>query len=76
MTALTDTYRRFSTISAGMWLASAIMLVIAASTFFPILFTLNTSLKASRDYMRDGLGVATNPTLNNFVTAWSSFNDM
>jgi multiple sugar transport system permease protein len=58
----------------GMWLASAAMLVIAVSTFFPILFTLNTSLKGSRDYMRDGLGLATTPTLNNFVTAWSSFN--
>ena len=74
MTAPTDSYRQFSKVTRGMWLASAIMLVIAVSTFFPILFTLNTSFKGSRDYMRDGLGLATNPTLNNFVTAWSSFN--
>jgi multiple sugar transport system permease protein len=69
-----DTYRRFAATSAAMWIASGVMLCIAATTFFPILFTLNTSLKPSRDYMRDGIGVVARPTLKNFETAWSSFN--
>ena len=74
MSVLTDTYRRLSAASTAMWLTSGVMLVIAATTFFPILFTLNTSLKASRDYMRDGIGPVMKPTLKNFETAWSSFN--
>lgn len=74
MTILSDAYRRLAAASTAMWLASGVMLVIAATTFFPILFTLNTSLKASRDYMRDGIGPVARPTLKNFETAWSSFN--
>ena len=74
MSGLADTYRRYAGISWGMWLASGVMLVIAASTFFPILFTLNTSLKPSREYMRDGIGLTANPTFKNFETAWTSFN--
>lgn len=73
MNMFSDAYRRFSAASAAMWIASGVMLLIAASTFFPILFTLNTSLKGSKDYMRDGIGVAVRPTLKNFETAWSSF---
>ncbi len=56
MNVFSDIYRRLSATSAALWIASGVMLIIAASTFFPILFTLNTSLKASKDYMRDGIG--------------------
>ena len=57
-----------------LWTASACMMVLAITTIFPLMFTLNTSLKSSRDFIADGLGLVTNPVGDNFAIAWSSFN--
>ena len=66
--------RRWSADSAVLWSASAGMMVLAISTIFPLLFTLNTSLKSSREFIADNLGLVTRPVDGNFVAAWSSFN--
>jgi multiple sugar transport system permease protein len=57
-----------------LWTASAGMTVLAMSTIFPLVFTLNTSLKSSKAFIADSLGLVTRPVGDNFVTAWSSFN--
>ena len=66
--------RRLSADRAVLWTASAGMMALAMSTIFPLIFTLNTSLKSSRAFIADGLGLVTAPVGDNFVTAWSSFN--
>lgn len=57
-----------------MWGASAGMMLLALSTIFPILFTVNTSLKTQREITKHGYGLATQPTFGYYETAWSSFN--
>jgi multiple sugar transport system permease protein len=66
--------RRLSADRAVLWTASAGMMVLAISTIFPLMFTLNTSFKSSRDFIADGLGLVTDPVGDNFAAAWSSFN--
>jgi multiple sugar transport system permease protein len=66
--------RRLSADRAVLWTASAGMMALAMSTIFPLIFTLNTSLKSSRAFIADGLGLVTAPVGDNFATAWSSFN--
>ena len=66
--------RRVSADRAVLWTASAGMMLLAISTIFPLIFTLNTSLKSSRDFIADGLGLVTDPVGDNFASAWSSFN--
>lgn len=66
--------RRLSADRAVLWTASAGMMALAMSTIFPLIFTLNTSVKSSRAFIADGLGLVTAPVGDNFATAWSSFN--
>jgi len=65
---------RWSADRAVLWSASGGMMLLAISTIFPLLFTLNTSLKSSREFIGDSLGLVTRPVDSNFVVAWSSFN--
>ena len=58
---------------ALLWTASGGMVLLAASTIFPLVFTLNTALKSSRDFIIDGIGPVEHPVASNFGIAWSSF---
>ena len=52
-------------------LASIPMGLLAISCLYPIFFAVNNALKTRHDYLLDRFGLATQPTLDNFVQAWS-----
>lgn len=52
-------------------IASIPMGLLALSCLYPVFFAINNALKTRQDYMRDRFGLATNPTLDNFVQAWT-----
>jgi len=56
----------------GLWVVSAIMMALDYTTIYPILFTFSTSLKTTRDFIRNGFAVPTTPTFEKYVTAWST----
>jgi multiple sugar transport system permease protein len=56
----------------GLWLVSAFMLILAASTIYPIFFTISTALKSTREFIRHGFSIPTAPTFEKFVTAWTT----
>jgi multiple sugar transport system permease protein len=45
--------------------------LLALTCLYPIFFAVNNSLKTRHDYLLDRLGIVTNPTLDNFVQAWT-----
>ena len=45
--------------------------LLALSCLYPIFFAVNNSLKTRREYLQDRFGLATQPTLDNFVQAWT-----
>jgi multiple sugar transport system permease protein len=45
--------------------------LLALSCLYPIFFAVNNALKTRQDYMLDRFGLATHPTLDNFVQAWT-----
>lgn len=51
------------------WVVVAVCTAIAASTIYPFVFMAFTSLKTSRDYVDNKLGLPIPPTFENFVTA-------
>ena len=55
-----------------MWVASAIMMVLALTTIYPILFTFSTSLKSTKDFIRHGFSIPTAPTFEKYLSAWST----
>lgn len=63
---LSQTERRF------MWVVSACMMLLAFTTVYPILFTFSTSLKSTKDFIRHGFSIPTAPTVEKYVTAWST----
>ena len=63
---LSPSERRF------MWVVSAVMLILAFTTVYPILFTFSTSLKSTKDFIRHGFAIPTSPTLEKYTTAWST----
>jgi len=58
----------------ALWLVSAFMLILAASTIYPIFFTISTALKSTREFIRHGFSIPTAPTFDKFVTAWTTIN--
>ena len=52
-------------------IASIPMGLLALSCLYPIFFAVNNSLKTRHDYLLDRFGLALNPTLDNFVQAWT-----
>ena len=56
----------------GLWLVSAFMLILAASTIYPIFFTISTALKSTREFIRHGFSIPTAPTFEKFITAWTT----
>jgi len=65
-TLLNPAERRF------MWVVSAVMMVLAFTTIYPILFTFSTSLKSTKDFIRHGFSIPTAPTFEKYATAWST----
>jgi len=51
------------------WVVVAVCAAIAVSTIYPFVFMAFTSLKTSRDYVDNKLGLPIPPTFENFVTA-------
>jgi raffinose/stachyose/melibiose transport system permease protein len=47
-----------------------LLLVVLLAFLFPLFFLLNTSLKTTRDFYADPLGLATHPAFGNFADAW------
>lgn len=54
-----------------LWIAAIPMGLLALSCLYPIYFALNNALKDNRGYILDRFGLVNDPTLANFVTAWS-----
>lgn len=55
----------------GMWIAAVPMFLLALSCLYPIYFAINNALKDNRGYILDRFGMVTDPSFENFVTAWS-----
>jgi len=55
----------------SMWFASIPMGLLALSCIYPLYFALNNALKDKRGYILDRFGMVTDPSFENFVTAWS-----
>ena len=53
-----------------LWIAAFPMGLLALSCLYPIWFAINNALKDNRGYVLDRFGMVTDPTLENFVTAW------
>jgi multiple sugar transport system permease protein len=55
----------------GMWVAAVPMFLLAITCLYPIYFAVNNALKDNRGYILDRFGMVTDPSFENFVTAWS-----
>jgi ABC-type glycerol-3-phosphate transport system permease component len=53
-------------------IAAIPMGLLALSCLYPIFFAVNNSLKTRHDYLLDRFGLVLNPTLDNFVQAWTT----
>ncbi len=53
-----------------LWAAAVPMALLALSCLYPIWFAVNNALKDNRGYVLDRFGWVTDPTFENFVTAW------
>jgi multiple sugar transport system permease protein len=54
-----------------MWAISAPMAVLAFSCVYPVYFSINNALKSNKGYILDRFGMVTDPTVANFVQAWT-----
>lgn len=52
------------------WAAAIPMGVLALSCVYPIVFAVNNALKTNKGYLLDRFGIVTEPTPQNFVSAW------
>jgi len=53
-----------------LWVAAVPMAALALSCLYPIWFAINNALKDNRGYILDRFGWVSDPTFENFVTAW------
>jgi len=53
-----------------LWVAAVPMALLALSCLYPVWFAVNNALKDNRGYVLDRFGWVTDPTFENFVTAW------
>ncbi|MDE1995587.1 MAG: carbohydrate ABC transporter permease [Rhizobiaceae bacterium] len=53
-----------------LWIAAVPMTLLALSCIYPVFFAINNSLKTNKGYILDRFGITTDPTFDNFVTAW------
>lgn len=54
-----------------MWGLSVPMAVLALTCVYPVYFSINNALKSNKGYILDRFGLVTDPTLANFVQAWT-----
>lgn len=54
-----------------MWAISAPMAVLAFTCVYPVYFSINNALKSNKGYILDRFGMVTDPTVANFVQAWT-----
>lgn len=57
-----------------LWIISIPMAVLALSCVYPVFFAVNNALKSNKGYILDRFGIAWQPTLDNFVQAWTRSN--
>ena len=55
-----------------LWIVSATMMILAFTTIYPIAFTFTTSLKSTREFIRQGFALPLSPTFDKYVTAWTT----
>ena len=55
-----------------LWVVSGTMMVLAFTTIYPIAFTFATSLKSTREFIRQGFALPQSPTFDKYVTAWTT----
>jgi multiple sugar transport system permease protein len=64
-----------STISKGdrriLWVASIPMGILGLSCLYPLFFAINNALKDRKGYIIDRFGLVTDPSFENFITAWT-----
>ncbi len=65
--------RRFK-FDIGKWALLIPLSLLAFSTIYPLIFTLNVALKNNRDYIVSRFALSLQPTLENFPRAWSHAN--
>jgi len=53
-----------------LWVAAVPMAALALSCLYPVWFAVNNALKDNRGYVLDRFGWVSDPTFENFVTAW------
>eukprot|EP01037_Dinobryon_pediforme_P045149 gene45149-57464_t len=54
-----------------MRIASVPMAILALSCVYPILFAANNAFKTDKNYILDRFGLVKDPTLANFINAWT-----
>jgi len=47
------------------------MLLLALTCLYPVFFAINNALKTDKDYILNRFSIVTDPTLQNFVNAWT-----
>lgn len=57
-----------------LWIFALPMALLALSCVYPVYFAINNALKDNRGYILDRFGLVQNPTLSNFVQAWTQSN--
>ncbi len=57
-----------------LWVISIPMAILALSCVYPVFFAINNALKSNKGYILDRFGIAWQPTLDNFVQAWTRSN--
>jgi ABC-type glycerol-3-phosphate transport system permease component len=55
-----------------LWGISGMMMILALTTIYPIVFTFTTSLKSTREFIRYGFALPIAPTFDKYVTAWTT----
>jgi ABC-type glycerol-3-phosphate transport system permease component len=55
----------------ALWIIAVPMAILALSCVYPVFFAINNALKSNKGYILDRFGVAMQPTLDNFVQAWT-----
>jgi ABC-type glycerol-3-phosphate transport system permease component len=57
-----------------LWILAVPMGLLALSCIYPVYFAINNALKDNRGYILDRFGLVENPTLDNFIQAWTRSN--
>lgn len=57
-----------------LWILALPMALLALSCVYPVYLAINNALKDNRGYILDRFGLVQNPTLSNFVQAWTQSN--